>query len=333
MHTRTIDAFVFCAFTTLSQGQGAQGPSNQARAADEWIPIAQAAVSLRAPLGPNESEVARVTTIRALDAKAAEFGHDGWMARQLCAEALFAFAAEPASRKGLVQIRDDAEAEFERGHSPTGTADAWIVAKRGLGEVADVMTWIELRCNDQAPVSKRYPATAIALRAAVVEAARYDLLRCIVDDTARVAFDAIELLEREKAAMREDPAGKGAFENYETLEAAWITAAFFAIRIDEAASFHASLLVEGRADEAFAVADRLLKFDTTNESRLRMAMHAARAGVAGPRHAEWLNETINSTLGNLKSVQDDTVARLRKGGDLPRQVGSEPVLDNATPPF
>lgn len=278
------------------------------------------------PLRDGEDIEDRVAQLRAIDMAASTLGDDGWRVRAMCARALRDFADRSASaRAALESILDDTSEAFRSPIQPFGAADAWVYAKHGLGQLGDVTAWIEERVAAEPKHFRRFSATPASMDDAVVAAGRYELLQYVHRDLKSTALQVIAVHEDTRRSLEErQDARRQRFSAETRLRLGEFSAARRSAlqTIDRVARCHAGLLASGKDADASEVADALLRAHDTPEARASLAMHAVRAGVSGPRHAEWLVEAIESVPRGILQIEEFAADALMKSASA-----DAPALD------
>jgi hypothetical protein len=291
-------AFLVSPAAIAEQESSDQADRTKALQRDSW--------KLVRPLRDGEDPEALAAEILALDAAAATLGDEGWPVRARCAQGLRDIAdVSPTALDGLERIVDDASVLFREGMSPRGSSDAWVYAMHGLGRLDEVMAWIEQRIEVEPRRSRRFAATWSSMDDAMVAAGRYDLYAQVHGD---MQDEAIRMIARYTERAEKDAASV-AERNRSPREQFLFSTAIWSRRsanlmLDEVATRHAALLVVGKDEDARAVASAILESQDTPEARVSLAMHAIRAGVAGPLHAQWLAEAVDQIPQEIQQAQD-----------------------------
>jgi hypothetical protein len=282
------------------------------------------------PLRDGEDIEDRVAQLRAIDLAASTLGDDGWQVRANCAKALRDFTDRSASaRAALESILDDTSEAFRSPVQPRGAADAWVYAKHGLGQLDDVMKWIEERAEEEPRHSSRYAASSSSMEDAIVAAGRYDALGHVHRDLKQSALRTLHSHERTRKILDEQ---RGDAEPQRELSdrRRFLYGELSANRravlhtVDRVGMFHAGLLVTGDANGATEVANALLEAHDLPEARVALAKHALRAGVAGQMHAGWLAEAMERVHLDIREVE-----RLAAGALMAQPIRDDFAFDPA----
>ena len=201
-------------------------------------------------------------------------------------------AEHPDARDRIVHIRQDADGAFRRNRAPFGAATAWIDSSVALGKVHEVFEWIESKCGD-AQDRRSIGSVATQVIRVLSDHERYDLLECLPRSLLSHAESFIRIgmmtLKDQNDPNNPQRARARASDGSDYVRK---------LILDDVSrpvgALHAGALVAGQPEVAQRIADLLLAEFDYPESRIALATHALRAGVADERHDAWLREGVTA---------------------------------------
>lgn len=288
-HANRITAAIVAWMVLAGCAAGQNSPETAERRAepDRARLLMRDSFRLSNPIAEGETVEDRAALAMSIDAAAATLGYEGWRVRARCAKSLGQFVDDaPLATVGLERIRDDAVLLFRADLNPTGAGSAWVYAKAGLGETADVFEWAQQRCDQEPKLYRRYGATSIALREIIVQEGRYELLACLSGDLYRGSMWSLDRVESARLDEKDDDTPAIPPSQNKELDRRMREL----VIAQSVAEEYAALLMLGHADQAAQVAERLLRVIDYPETRMMLAEHAIRAGAVGPEQAVWLRD-------------------------------------------
>lgn len=232
-----------------------------------------------------------VSELIVIDTLAAALGDEGWAARHNVVRGLAPFVNDYiAAKERLILIRQDTGAVFAANRAPPGSDGAWIDSNIALGGVRNVLEWVQSRCG--APQDRlALGREARRVLEVLIDNGRYDLMECVPRSLLSHAEVSIKVATR-MLQPPDEPADAqlaGARRNSHSELTRRVTIEGTSHTVG---ALHAAALVSGQPEIAQRIADMLLADLDHPESKIALATHAQRAGVADERHDLWMREGV-----------------------------------------
>lgn len=206
----------------------------------------------------------------------------------------------PHARAAFEALRDETEKRLKTGPKSWQDLRDWLVLnERVLHDRKPVLAWID-RIKDR-PTAKHTFARVGDIVAEVLRAeGRWKLYGELIDNPDAEMAQAEMLYKMTMGMAKNDPRQRGRRSDQIAFEQDIYKQMFR----DTAGSLHAALLAAGRDDDAWAAADRAVRFLDDTQTRRALIEMAIKAGQIRAKHLDLLDETNPEQAELAKEARD-----------------------------
>lgn len=216
--------------------------------------------------------------------------------------------AHPPAKQRFTEMRDALEDRLHAGDADYKDLDDWVVLCEVIGDERSVIDWVE-RIKDRSNAAAAFDRVGFRLTKLLMEHERWKLLGEVIRDPAAKSRQSLAVLDHTVVS-------DAVLEHLTTDQRKKLREQMIRMQLEEILKYHAASLAVHKLDAAQDIADLLLDRDDSPWMRIQLAEYAARAGVALPRHLEWLDEAAEAgeDVGDLQErvaaivVEPDVVA-------------------------